>query len=43
LITNSIRAYKQRRELEKKGCREREKQSCKRKTRVVEKRGKDAS
>jgi len=40
LVTNSIRAYK--RELEKKGNQEREKQSCKRKTRVVEGRGKEA-
>jgi len=42
LVKNSIRAYKYRRELEKKSYREREKQSSKRKTRVVERRGKEA-
>jgi len=41
LVTNSIKAYKYRRELENKGYRQREKQSGKRKTRVVEKRGKE--
>ena len=42
LVTNSIKAYKQRRELDKEGYGEREKQSGKRKTRVVERRGKEA-